>query len=259
MHDALSVARQAGQRILSIYESQYEVHEKSDNTPVTTADIESSRLIESGLQALNPAFPVLSEESDAQPYIERQSWECYWLVDPLDGTREFIKRSGEFTVNIALIQDGLPIVGVIYAPVMDVAYYACAGGSAWKVTADSEPEPMRARRMNGSVTVARSHALKAGPALTAYLEHLGDHEEIRMGSSLKSCLVAEGSADVYIGLGPTSEWDTAAAQCIVEEAGGRITDTKMQALRYNTKESLLNPHFFVFGDKEHNWSLYLRK
>lgn len=255
---ALSVAKQAGDRIVEVYQDGFEVSTKSDNTPLTTADLEAHRIIKKGLEALEFEAPVLSEESSAIPYEERHEWDTYWLVDPLDGTREFIKRNGEFTVNIALIHQGSPILGVVYAPVLDLSYYASHGTGAWKACGGAEPEQIHVRESTGpKVVVARSRSPETGPNMQRFLDKLGDHDEVAMGSALKSCLVAEGAADVYARLGPTSEWDTGAAQCIVEEAGGHITDIAMQDLRYNTRESLINPHFFVFGSTEHNWRSYL--
>lgn len=258
MLDALAIAQRAGVRLLDIYHGDYEVNEKPDNTPLTCADLAASELIEKALPELDPKFPVVSEEAQAQPFERRRGWQTYWLVDPLDGTREFIKRSGEFAVNIALIHGGRPVVGVIHAPVLQLSYYACAGGGAHKAGKDGSVARINVR--NAPVTeptVARSRSRHTGEPLARYLGRLGSHREIPMGSSLKSCLVAEGTADIYIGMGPTSEWDTAAAQCIVEEAGGKITDLGLQPLRYNAKESLLNPHFLVFGDASRDWSAYL--
>ncbi len=256
----IAIARHAGDVITTIYRGDYEITEKSDETPLTTADLEAHRDISCALEQLTPNIPVLSEESAAAvPFAERNGWDTYWLVDPLDGTREFIKGSGEFSVNIALVHFGEPCLGVIYAPVMDWLYYGTRGNGAWKVPAlNAEPEQIHCRKTpDDRVTVARSRAPVAGPNLQYFLDQLGAHDEVAMGSALKSCLVAEGRADVYARLGPTSEWDTAAAQCIVEEAGGHITDTAMHELRYNTKESLLNPHFFVTGESAVDWSAYL--
>lgn len=256
---ALTLARIAGERIVEVYESDFDITTKSDNTPLTTADLEAHRIIVDGLRCLELEIPVLSEESSGVPFSERNDWDTYWLVDPLDGTREFIKRNGEFSVNIGLISDGEPIIGVVYAPVMKLAYYAAAGFGAWKQQDGEEPQKIHVRETpNDKVTVARSRSPVTGPDMQQFLNRLGNYDEVAMGSALKSCLVAEGSADVYARLGPTSEWDTGAAQCIVTEAGGKITDVRMRELRYNTRESLINPHFFVFGSKnERNWSEYL--
>ena len=253
-----ALARQAGERILEVYNSRdYTVEEKDDRSPLTTADLASHNAIVEGLGRLTPGIAVLSEESAGLPYSERSGWRRYWLVDPLDGTREFIKRNGEFTVNIALIEDGVPVLGVVHVPVTGVSYSACRGCGAFKQAGSGRPQPIRVRRLDGGpvmVVGSRSHR---GKSLNAFLEKLGDHEMVGMGSSLKLCLVAEGRADIYPRLGPTSEWDTAAAQCIVEQAGGQVTDTGMRPLRYNTKDSLLNPFFLVFGDDSRDWSQYL--
>ena len=257
---ALEIAHVAGKRISEVYKQQYEVAYKSDNTPVTTADLDAHSIIVSELQKLAIEFPVLSEESHDIPYSERHRWTHYWLVDPLDGTREFIRGNGEFSVNIALIENGKPVMGVVTAPELNTSYFACKGNGAWKQIADAEPQPIHVRPApveKGGLTIARSRCPTVGPRLQAFLDKVGDHTDLPMGSSLKSCLVAEGAADLYVRLGPTSEWDTGAAQCIVEEAGGRITNIELQGLRYNTSESLLNPYFMVFGDETHNWTGYL--
>ena len=256
---ALDQARLAGERILQVYENGYDVYTKDDDTPLTTADLAANRCIVDGLRRIVPDLPVLSEESSAVPFAERTDWSRYWLVDPLDGTREFIKRNGEFSVNIALIDNGIPVIGVVYGPVMDVAYYGARGYGAWKQVGQQAPVKIHARRApRDRVTVARSRSPVTGPNMRTFLSKLGDHDEIAMGSALKSCLVAEGVADIYARLGPTSEWDTGAAQCIVREAGGRITDIRLRDLRYNTRESLLNPHFLVVGDaRGRDWAAYL--
>lgn len=257
---ALTIARTAGRRIVEVYEDDYSVDYKSDNTPVTTADFAAHHIIVNALEALPEGFPVISEESEQIPYSVRHNWSIYWLVDPLDGTREFMRRNGEFSVNIALIVEGQPVLGVVTAPVLDLGYYATRGQGAWKQVGEQMPEPIHVRPVPtgvGEITVARSRCPLVSNRLQAFLDKLGAHNEVPMGSSLKSCLVAEGAADVYVRLGPTSEWDTGAAQCIVEEAGGRITNTSFEDLKYNTRESLLNPHFMVVGDETHNWCDYL--
>lgn len=253
----IDIAQRAGAEILDIYDTDFSVYEKSDQSPLTEADLAAHRVIVDSLLEMTPEIPILSEESAAIPYSLRSTWSRYWLVDPLDGTKEFVKRNGEFTVNIALIDNMRPVLGVIYVPVSKVSYYGSTNHGAFKQLPGKEPEPIRARaRHEDPIRVAgsRSHA---GESLKCYLKNLGEHNIISMGSSLKSCLVAEGKADIYPRLGPTSEWDTAAAQAIVEAAGGRITDTNMQTLLYNSKESLLNPNFFVFGNLDEDWSKYL--
>jgi 3'(2'), 5'-bisphosphate nucleotidase len=251
------IAYLAGRNIMEIYDRGYEVTEKSDATPLTEADLAAHHVIIKGLSELTPGLPVLSEESQPTSFAERSTWLQYWLVDPLDGTREFIKRNGEFTVNIALIKEGEPVLGVVYAPVISSLYYAARGLGACKRLELDAPVAIHVRnRCPDKVVVAGSRSHQT-PEFKQFLSRLPDYEVISMGSALKSCLVAEGAADIYARLGPTSEWDTAAAQCIVEEAGGLITDTRMQPLHYNTKDTLLNPHFFVFGDHSIDWSKYL--
>jgi 3'(2'), 5'-bisphosphate nucleotidase len=252
-----AIARQAGDRILEVYQTDFDVEHKADDSPLTRADLASHRSIVAALQALTPDWPILSEEASELPYETRRQWQRYWLVDPLDGTKEFIKRNGEFTVNIALIEAGYPSLGVVHVPVQNITFAAAEGIGAFRQVDDQTAAQIRVRSLSdGPVGVvgSRSHPSEQ---LAGYLNRLGAHEMIPMGSSLKFCVVAEGRADLYPRLGPTSEWDTAAAQCVVEQAGGQVTDTAMQRLRYNSKESLLNPYFLVFGDAGHDWSAYL--
>lgn len=257
LEPVIKIAYQAGKQIMEIYDQDFSVEHKTDKTPVTEADMAAHHVIDEGLAALTPELPILSEESKPTSYAERSRWQRYWLIDPLDGTREFIKRNGEFTVNIALIENHEPVIGVVYAPVVGVLYYAARGQGAFKQSSLDKPEPIHVRnKCRDKVIVAGSRSHQS-EEFKSFVAKLSDYEIISMGSALKSCLVAEGTADLYARLGPTSEWDTAAAQCVVEEAGGLLTETNMQPLRYNTKESLLNPHFFVFGDKSIDWSQYL--
>ena len=257
-HNAIDIARIAGDKILEIYNGSFDIEKKSDQTPLTCADIAAHNIISDSLKQLTPDIPVLSEESDKIPFETRKQWTRYWLVEPLDGTREFIKRNDEFSVNIALIENHKSILGVIYAPVMKIDYFAWNNGGAYKLAPGEKHKKIQVRPAPEKLTVAgsRSHGSERQQA---FIGQLGDVDIITMGSSLKSCLVAEGTADIYPRLGPTSEWDTAAAQCIVEEAGGQITDIKMKPLRYNTKDSLLNPEFIVFGDNSKNWASVLEK
>lgn len=261
----IELARLAGEKILEIYETDFHIKNKKDNTPVTNADIAANDIIVKTLSELTPDIPVLSEESDEIPYEERCGWETYWLVDPLDGTRAFIEKTGEFSVNIALIYHHRPVIGVIYSPVKKCTFYACKGSGAFHLNAADESRSIQVRSQcpgdNPRKIVVAGTLSSRSAALQVFLDNLNiefsGYELKFMGSSLKSCMIAEGEADIYARLGPTSEWDTAAAQCIVEEAGGLITDTQMQSLSYNTKESLLNPEFFVFGDKSIFWSQFL--
>ncbi len=251
-----AIAREAGRRILAVYDTAFEVEAKADASPLTAADLAAHTAIVQGLQALSPEVPVLSEESAAIPYAERAAWRRYWLVDPLDGTKEFIKRNGEFTVNIALIEDHAPVLGVVLVPVTGECYSAVRGVGAFRQLGVEAAEPIRVRRCNHTVHVvgSRSHG---SPAMDALISRLGDHAFVAVGSSLKFCRVAEGRADLYPRLGPTSEWDTAAAQCVVEQAGGRVVTPTGAPLAYNTKESLLNPHFLAYGDGGRDWLAYL--
>jgi 3'(2'), 5'-bisphosphate nucleotidase len=255
--EALAVARRAGIRIVEVYGGDCDVAYKQDQTPVTTADLAAHDIIVAELRKLSPALPVLSEESDSISFEERHQWPAYWLVDPLDGTREFLRRNGEFSVNIALVADNQPIAGVIVAPVLDIAYYATRGVGAFKQEGTQEAKSIHVRVAPSPVTVARSRSPVTGPRLQKFLDAIGIHKEIPMGSALKSCLVAEGAADIYARLGPTGEWDTAAAQCIVEEAGGHIRDINSRDLTYNMRESLINPNFLVFGDDQVDWAQHL--
>jgi len=250
------IAHAAGRRILDVYEREFKVEHKEDHSPLTEADRTAHEIITTRLAALTPDVPVLTEESAVVDYDTRAGWKRFWLVDPLDGTKEFINRNGEFTVNIALIQGNRPVLGVVYVPVPALTYYACAGQGAFKHKGECAVQPARVRRFDGGkpiVVASRSHA---GRETEAFLKNLGEHDIVSMGSALKLCLVAEGAADVYPRLGPTMEWDTAAAQCVVEAAGGRVTDLNRRPLVYN-KPSLLNPWFLVSGAGDYDWYRHL--
>jgi 3'(2'), 5'-bisphosphate nucleotidase len=260
LEEVVILAKEAGRLILDLYERQVDVSNKDDGSPLTDADRAAHEVIVSRLAVLTPGIPTLSEESAKMEYSERASWQRFWLVDPLDGTKEYISRNGEFTVNIALIDDGAPVLGVVYVPVTGVCYLAVQGQGAWKETGDCNRQPIHVRRYHGgraTVVASRSHR---GEAVDRFLENLETHEgkydTESLGSSLKLCRVAEGAADVYPRLGPTSEWDTAAAQCVVEMAGGRVTDLDGKPLRYN-KSNILNPWFLVTGAGEYNWRALL--
>jgi 3'(2'), 5'-bisphosphate nucleotidase len=257
VQEVVTLARDAGARILEIYETDFSVRKKADRSPLTAADLAAHTVIDAGLAMITPDLPILSEESAEADYAVRSQWRRYWLIDPLDGTREFVKRNGEFTVNIALIDGHEPVLGVVHVPVSGVSYYAVRGLGAFKQEPGQIPVSIQVRAHPEGrliVTGSRSHGTDT---TRKFIANLGDVEVIGIGSALKSCLVAEGRADLYPRFGPTSEWDTAAAQCIVEEAGGRVTDVHLNPLRYNTKRSLLNPHFFVFGDTSRDWRQYL--
>jgi 3'(2'), 5'-bisphosphate nucleotidase len=254
-----NLARDAGERIMTIYAQDFEVTEKADHSPLTEADMASHHCIVSGLARLTPDIPVLSEESQATPFAERRRWERYWLVDPLDGTKEFIKKNGEFTVNIALIERHEPVLGVVYVPARDLGYSGSAEGGAFRRRQGASPEPIQVTASAAApVRVVGSRSHKSA-RFNAYLAKLGAHELVSMGSSLKLCLIAEGKADVYPRLGPTSEWDTAAAHAVVLAAGGQVVDPNGEPLRYNVKDSLLNPYFIAYGDGGRDWLQYLPK
>ncbi|RMD78778.1 MAG: 3'(2'),5'-bisphosphate nucleotidase [Gammaproteobacteria bacterium] len=258
LEPVLGLAVEAGERIREVYARDFDVAEKEDRSPLTEADMAAHETILAGLRRLSPELPVLSEESAEIPYAERARWERYWLVDPLDGTREFIKRNGEFTVNIALVEAGRPVLGVIHVPVSGVSYFACAGGGAFRQDPGGEARAIHVRPWDGGRLVVAGSRSHPSPQLMRFVALFPEHEVVSMGSSLKSCLVAEGRADVYVRFGPTSEWDTAAAQCVVEEAGGGLCDFELRPLRYNTKPSLINPPFIVCGDLRHDWRRWLR-
>ncbi|WP_035384798.1 3'(2'),5'-bisphosphate nucleotidase CysQ [Ferriphaselus sp. R-1] len=240
------IAYQAGRAIMEVYaDPASEVTIKGGKSPLTQADLAADRVIGAGLQALQLGWPILSEESAQIPFEERQAWGRFWLVDPLDGTKEFIKRNGEFTVNIALIEGSRPILGVVYAPVLDVCYFAAQGVGAFVQRGNADAQPIQARVLEAgevvSVVASRSHADERTIAL---LHKIGEHQCISMGSSLKLCLVAEGVAHFYPRLGPTMEWDTAAAHAIVNQAQGVVQDSAGRELVYN-KPDLQNAAFFV--------------
>ena len=245
------LAEKAGERIMEVYQRDFAVETKTDASPLTEADRAAHEQILLRLRELTPTLPVLSEEGGLPDYEHRRQWPLYWLVDPLDGTKEFVKKNGEFTVNVALIKDDQPVLGIVHAPVLKTTYIGNQGDGAWRII-DGARTALRTRTLpNGPLTlvVSRSHR---GEGIDRLLERLPPHETRSVGSSLKFCLVAEGQADLYPRFGPTSEWDTAAAQCVVEAAGGRVTQVDLRALTYNAKASLLNPDFLVFGDPDWN-------
>lgn len=250
-----TLAAEASTRILEIYATAFGVTAKEDHSPLTAADLAAHHTIIAELQRLTPDIPILSEESAAIPFVERAKWRRYWLVDPLDGTKEFIQRNGQFTVNIALIEEHEPVLGVVRVPVTGLCYFAARGYGAFREEPGRPPQPIKVKPLQpgGPVRVigSRSHG---GPGLQKFASALGLHELVTIGSSLKFCQVAEGAADVYPRFGLTSEWDTAAAQSIVEVAGGWVVSAETgKPLRYNTHESLLNPHFIVYGDASRDW------
>lgn len=257
MDGLLALAEDTARRILAIPRRDYAVQEKADRTPVTEADLVAHQTVLEGLERIAPGVPVLSEESPPAPFAQRRRWREYWLVDPLDGTRELIRGSGEFSINIALIRAGEPVLGLVHVPVTGMRYHAWRGGGAFRRPPGAPPVPIHTRTPCPEVPVVAVSRSRRGPRLQRFLSNLGPHGTVVMGSSLKACLVAEGRADLYPSFGPTCEWDTAATQCILEEAGGRLTDLAMAPLRYNTRESLRNPPFLAFGEPGRNWAKYV--
>lgn len=250
----IELAERAGEAIMEVYSKPFKVRQKADQSPVTAADIAADRLINEALANLTPELPVLSEESDCPPFEVRSKWRRYWLVDPLDGTQGFVSRRGEFTVNVALIDNHAPALGVVYLPAQGVCYYACHGDGAFRRQPGEAAQKIRvASRAEAPLRVVTSYS-RRNPMTGAFIESLGNVEIERIGSAIKSCRVAEGSADVYPGFSRTLEWDTAAAQCIVERAGGRLMDTRGRPLRYNTRAALNNPKFLVVGDLRRDWA-----
>ena len=243
----IAIAREAAADILAVYEGAFEVEHKDDRSPLTAADLASHRRIVAGLQALTPDIPVLSEESRSIDIERRRTWARFWLVDPLDGTREFVKRNGEFTVNIALVEDGVATFGVIQQPVGGGLWHGAPGTGAFRRDGDAEVgiQVRRPASMPLRIAASRSHRDARTQAL---LDALDGSEAVACGSSLKFCKIAEGGIDLYPRFGPTSEWDTAAGQAILEAAGGAVLDPRGRPFRYNQRDTLLNGDFIAFGD-----------
>jgi 3'(2'), 5'-bisphosphate nucleotidase len=240
-----TVAR-AGAAIMDVYNGAFAVENKDDNSPLTLADLESQRVIAEGLTQLTPGIPVLSEESAQAPWTERRNWTELWVVDPLDGTREFVKRNGEFTINIALVVDHEPLLGIVCAPAQGLLYWGARGVGAFSQHRGAAQSGIHVAPPHAPVRVAgsRSHA---SAETASYLARLGPHTLSGIGSSLKFCLIASGEADLYPRFGPTSEWDTAAGQALLEAAGGHVTRPDGHRLRYNCRESLINGDFIAFS------------
>lgn len=258
LSDVIEIAKQAGREILSVYKKDIKFELKADDSPLTKADFIANDIICSGLSSLTPEIPILSEEGIKIPYQQRKQWQRYWLVDPLDGSSEFIKGTGDFTVNIALIDNNQPVIGVSYLPAYYICYSACHGGEAVKENASGKKLVLHTKLIStDNIKVAMSRNIEI-EKLQPFLSKLGNYQLVYFGSSLKLCLVAEGLMDVYPRLGFIYEWDTAAGQCIVEQAGGMVVDLDFKPLKYNTKDSLFNPYFLVLGDISYNWQEYLQ-
>jgi 3'(2'), 5'-bisphosphate nucleotidase len=260
----ITIARQAGEKILQVYQQDFTVIDKADHTPLTQADLQAHEHIVACLRALTPELPVISEESSPDEIAQRMSWTRYWLVDPLDGTKEFIKKNGEFTVNIALIDNGVAVFGVVYAPVPNTTWWGAQQQGvlkqpgAFKIQGDQPAQAIHVSAPPASgqpwrVVGSRSHG---SPAQEAFMQQLPNAQLVPVGSSIKLCLVAEGRADLYPKLGPTGEWDTAAGQAVVEAAGGQVVAwPSLQTLRYNQRpDTLINPDFMVCAQPDEYWA-----
>jgi 3'(2'), 5'-bisphosphate nucleotidase len=242
----MPIVSRADAAIMRVYEAGFTVQRKEDNSPLTLADLESQRIIIEGLAEMTPGIPILAEESAQAPWGERQSWRELWVVDPLDGTREFVKRNGEFTVNIALVRDHEPVLGVVSAPAQGLLYWGALGVGAFSHHRGAAQIPIQVSAPQNPLRVvgSRSHA---SAETAAYLTRLGPHVMTGIGSSLKFCLLAAGKADLYPRFGPTSEWDTAAGQALLEAAGGHVTRLDGHRLRYNCRDSVINGDFLAFS------------
>jgi 3'(2'), 5'-bisphosphate nucleotidase len=263
----LALARQASDAILQVYHgADFGVQYKADHSPLTQADLAANAIIVHGLTQLLKGVPVLSEEGAQPDWKERQQWARYWLVDPLDGTKEFIKRNGEFTVNIALIENNRPVLGVVWVPTQAIGYSGALKASAMKYT-QGGTQTIHTRRMDTGnsnalppvIMVSRNNGADAvhDALLQRIKTKIGSIDTHNIGSSLKLCLIAEGVADLYPRLAPTSEWDTAASQAVVEAAGGQVLTANFEPLRYNSKDDILNPFFYAIGDSGFNWQAIL--
>ncbi len=251
------ITRDAGDAILEVYSREdFDVDMKSDDSPLTAADLAAHKIIVAGLQALAPEIPVLSEESGGIGWQERRQWSRYFLVDPLDGTKEFIQRNGEFTVNIALIDGHKPVLGAVYVPVTGVLYLGNVETNHATVERDGISQEMQTRPMADKELVVVGSRRHGSGTMATMMEFLQQHFNVEIesvGSSLKFCMLAEGKADLYPRLAPTSEWDTGAAQAVLEAAGGAVVNTSFAPLDYNNKEDILNPFFIAYADSQYPW------
>jgi 3'(2'), 5'-bisphosphate nucleotidase len=272
----VDLSRRAGDAIMAIYSNKdsYQIEHKGDESPLTAADLAAHRLISAGLPELLP-LPIISEEGELPEFADRHLWENYWLVDPLDGTKEFIAGNGQFTVNIALVQRGRPLLGIVHVPATDITYVGVLDAreqsslGAFKYTQGTHRQAIAVRslaerfaqRQSFTVLLSHRHGTQATVDLmSAITRHWpGEIETTNAGSSLKFCVIAEGNADFYPRLAPTSEWDTAAAQAVLEAAGGRVVHAtpELDPLVYNSSEDILNPHFYALGDKNFGWDKLL--
>ena len=244
--DVIKVADQASERVLHIYQSDFKVNYKEDHSPITAADTAAHDIITHGLRSISRDIPILSEEGKEIPWEERKHWRRFWLVDPVDGTEEFTQRTGEFTVNIAMIEDGVPVMGVVIAPALNEAFWGVVGEGAHRRDRTGKVHRIRVSESKSvkRVVASKSHLNEETRAFIA--EKLGEHELVQAGSSLKFCRIAEGHADVYPRLGPTCEWDTGAAQAVLIAAGGKVETLDGKPLKYG-KQDVLNPYFIATG------------
>ncbi|PJG82357.1 3'(2'),5'-bisphosphate nucleotidase CysQ [Caviibacterium pharyngocola] len=259
LHAALEIAFDAGAHLIRFYHQPLQVQTKSDNTPVTQADLFVSRFLSEKLTALTPQFPVLSEESCDIPLAVRNRWQTYWLIDPLDGTQQFIRRTDQFSVLIALVHQNRPVLGIIHSPTLGKTYYAMQGFGAYKQTAE-QTRRLQPRRLDPTRPLNIIVGSAAAAEKVRSILNPNFHYEFQLygSSGLKSALVAEGVADCYIRLGQTGEWDTAAAEILLAESGGIIYDTRFRPLTYNQRESLINPDFIMGGDRQFHWEKIFR-
>jgi len=247
LNKLIEISFKAGKVIMDIYKTDFDFEKKIDQSPLTAADLRSHEVILDSLSKLNPKIPIISEESSHITLSERSAWKEFWLIDPLDGTKEFIKKNGEFTINIALIRNNRPIFGIIHAPALNETYWGSkeTGAHFLYGNIDSNSEQIMVSKTQDSnirIVTSRSHP---SSELQSVLKNLKKHSLIEIGSSLKFCKVAKGEADCYIRLGPTSEWDTAAGEAVVESAGATILDLMNSPIQYNKREGYLNPDFIV--------------
>jgi len=245
--DVIKIADEASEKVLHIYQSDFKVHFKEDETPITAADLAANEIITQGLRRITRDIPIISEEGSETPWEERKHWRRFWLVDPIDGTKDFTQRTGEFTINIAMIEDGEPVMGVVIAPALKEAYWGVKGEGAYKRDRTGKARHIRVAEPRDSLRVVASKN-HLNEDTRAFIAKLGPHETVQAGSSLKFCRIAEGHADIYPRLGPTSEWDTAAAHAVLLAAGGKVQTLQGEPLKYG-KEDVLNPWFIAAG----NW------
>ncbi|GAC25402.1 3'(2'), 5'-bisphosphate nucleotidase [Paraglaciecola mesophila KMM 241] len=259
---AKTAAKEAGKVVMEIYDSgDFKSYQKDDDSPVTSADYKANEVILAILQRETPHIPIMSEESENGTLAERKDWQRYWLIDPIDGTQEFIARSGDFAVNIALVENNQPIIGVIYWPPGETLYFASKDNGAFKES-ESENKQIFVRKFVDPENDAVMIAISRRQARENVMRSMSDHRTYQTyptGScSLKSCFIAEGKADVFLRLGITGEWDTGASQCIVSEAGGSILAHDFSSLSYNERDSVTNPDFIVMGDQRVNWQTIVK-